>query len=280
MKTTTILSGLCFPEGPRWHQNALWFSDMHARRVVRLTPDGHEETIIETPNSPSGLGWLPNGELLIVSMEDMKILRWDGKTISTHADLAGLASFHCNDMVVDKDGRAYVGNFGFDLHSQESPQAAEIICVDPSGKAKVVATEMEFPNGSVISHDGTTLIVAETWGGRLTAFDIDPNGGLNNRRIWAKLLDGAVPDGICLDDNGGIWSASPSTNECIRQIEGGEVTHRVLLDQGAFACMLGGDTGDTLFILTAASSDPKTCRETRSGRIEKTSAPYPRAGLP
>lgn len=280
MQTEILIDGLCFAEGPRWHDGALWFSDMHAHEVLRADPSGRTDVICHVPNWPSGLGWLPDGTLLVVSMIDRRVLRFDGQSLNVHADLSGLASFHCNDMVVDTAGRAYVGNFGFDLHAQKKPRPAEIICVEPDGTARVAATDMQFPNGSVITPDGTTLIVGESWGARLSAFDIAPDGGLSNRRIWATQPDGALPDGICLDEAGGIWLASPSTNECLRQVEGGEITHRVAVDQGAFACMLGGDNGRTLFILTAGSSDPEECRALRSGRVETWQAPYPHAGLP
>lgn len=280
MQTRKLLDGLCFGEGPRWHDNALWLSDMHAHEVLRVSLQGTPEVVCDVPGWPSGLGWLPNGDMLVVSMTDRRLLRWDGSRLHTHADLADLASFHCNDMVVDAAGRAYVGNFGFDLHSQKKPKPAELICVEADGTARVVAQDMQFPNGSVITPDGKTLIVGESWGARLTAFDIQPNGDLDNRRTWATQPDGALPDGICLDDAGGIWLASPATNECIRQIEGGEITHRVAVDQGAFACMLGGADGHTLFILTAASSDPEECRALRSGRVETWQAPHPHAGLP
>ncbi|TNF86578.1 MAG: hypothetical protein EP301_08395, partial [Gammaproteobacteria bacterium] len=275
-----LLDGLRFPEGPRWHEGELWFSDMHARQVMKLDLDGHAEVAFEVPNDPSGLGWLPDGRLLVVSMRDRKLLRLDPDGLHVVADLSAFASFDCNDMVVDGGGRAYVGNFGFDLHGGEAPKAAELICVEPDGSARVVADDLLFPNGTVITPDGKTLIVGESWGGRLTAFDIDPAGNLSNRRLWAKLPDGAVPDGICLDAHGGIWSASPASNECLRQVEGGQVTHRVAVDQGAFACMLGGDDGRSLFILTAGASDPDTCRKTRTGRVELAAAPFPRAGWP
>ena len=280
MPTTTLISGLCFGEGPRWHDGALWLSDMHAKQVLRVTSAGAVEPVVEVPNDPSGLGWLPTGELLVVSMTDRRVLRWNGAQLSVHADLADLASFHCNDMVVGATGRAYVGNFGFDLHAGKKPRTAELICVEPDGAARVVADELAFPNGTVITPDGQTLIVGESWGGRLTAFDIDARGDLKNRRTWAELPDGAIPDGICLDSAGGIWSASPATNECIRQLEGSEVTDRVIVDQGAFACMLGGPKGRTLHILTAGSSDPVTCRKQRSGRVELAEVEFPRAGYP
>lgn len=280
MDTQILASGLCFGEGPRWRNNQLWFSDMHAHYVMQVSHTGKLEPVIEVENRPSGLGWMPNGDLLIVSMMDRKLLRWDGAELTTHAELDSLASFHCNDMVVDSSGRAYVGNFGSELVPGNIPAPAELICVEPDGEARVVADDLIFPNGCVITPTTDTMIVAETFAARLTAFDILPNGDLTNRRIWAQLPEGAVPDGICLDSDGGIWSASPTTNECIRQLQGGEITHRVSVDQGAYACMLGGASGDTLFVLTAASSDPIACTETRSGRIETCQAPYPRAGLP
>ena len=248
--------------------------------VLAVSPNGSVETIVEVPNCPSGLGWLPSGELLVVSMTDRRLLQFDGKNLSTHADLSNLAGFHCNDMVVAGNGQAYVGNFGFDLQAKAEIRPAELICVDPDGSARIVANDMVFPNGCVISPDGKTLIVAETFGSRLTAFDILPDGSLDNRRIWADLPEGTVPDGICLDAENGIWSASPSSNECIRQLEGGEVTHRIAVTQGAYACMLGGECGDTLFILTSGSSDSEECKQLRSARVETTPAPYPHAGLP
>lgn len=280
MQTTTLITDLCFGEGPRWHDDRLWFSDMHAHQVLTVDADGRTEVMLEVANRPSGLGWLPNGDLLVVSMTDRRILRWDGADLTEHADLADLASFDCNDMVVDGNGRAYVGNFGFDLHANAQLKAAELICVEPDGGARVAASDIMFPNGTVITPDAGTLIVAESFASRLSAFDIDAAGNLHNRRIWAELPDGAVPDGICLDGDGGIWSASPSTNECLRQTEGGEVTHRVALDRGAFACMLGGGDGTTLHILTSGSSDPATCRRDRSARVETCAAPYPGAGWP
>jgi len=273
-----LIEGLAFGEGPRWRDGALWLSDMHAQKVLKVMPGGQAQTIVELEDDqPSGLGWLPNGDLLIVSMTKRSLLKYDGSTLTTHADLSGLASWYCNDMVVDKVGRAYVGNFGFDLHNRATAAPAELICVETDGAARVVANDIMFPNGTVITADGSTLIVAESFGGRLTAFDIDAQGDLSNARIWAELPDKAVPDGICLDAGNGIWSASPSTNECIRQIEGGDITHRIDLDRGAFACMIGEDK---LYILTASSSVPEQCKANLDARVEIYDAPYPSAGWP
>ena len=274
---TILLDNLCFAEGPRWRNGRLWFSDMHDQCVCTVTPEGKKTTLLTLQDDePSGLGWLPNGDLLVVSMRKRQLLRFDGKALTVHADLSALASHRCNDMVVDPLGRAYVGNFGFDLHTGEKPRSTVLIRVDPDGSAKIVDDGAFFPNGSVITADRRTLILAETFARALMAFDIDTTGDLSNKRIWAKLPEGAVPDGICLDAADGIWSASPTTNECIRQTQGGEVTHRIMLERGAFACMIGGDL---LYILTASSSDPTACRTNRDGRIEVYSAPYAAAGF-
>lgn len=277
MEPQLLIDGLAFGEGPRWHEGALWFSDMHGDQVCRATVDGRLETVVEVPAWPSGLGWLPSGELLIVAMRDRALLRYDGRRLTPHADLSALAPFHCNDMVVADSGRAYVGNFGFDLAAGETPRATVLLAVELDGSARVVAEDLEFPNGTVISPDGKTLIVAETFAGRLTAFTIEKNGDLSRRREWAVLPDGAVPDGICLDEAGGIWVASPTTNECLRITEGGTVSHRLACDRGAYACMLGGGT---LYLLTAGSSQPETCRRERSGQLLHCAAPYDGAGWP
>lgn len=278
MTARILVDGLCFGEGPRWHDGELWLSDMHARQVLRVSAQGNKEVVLTlNDDDPSGLGWLPNGDLLIVGMTKRQVLRFDGTDLHVHADLSGLASWYCNDMVVDGEGRAYVGNFGFDLHNRAKPRPAELIRVDPDGRASVENDELMFPNGAVITPDGSTLIVGESFGGRLTAFDIAIDGSLGNKRTWAELPEGAVPDGICLDSQGGIWSASPTSNECIRQIEGSEVTHRHELTRGAFACMLGGDD---LYVLTAHSSVPEKCRANKDARVEVFDAPYPGAGWP
>jgi len=278
MAEEILIEGLCFGEGPRWRDDALWLSDMHDHKVLKIQPGGNAQTIVTLPDDePSGLGWLPDGDLLIVSMRKRQLLRFDGQQLHLHADLSGLASWYCNDMVVDGQGRAYVGNFGFDLHKGAEPRPAELIRVDPDGAVTVEDDDVMFPNGTVITPDGATLIVGESFGGRLTAYDVAADGSLSNKRVWAELPQGAVPDGICLDAQGGIWSASPTSNECVRQIEGGEVTHRINLDRGAFACMIGGEK---LYVLTSSSSDPDQCRTNRDARVEVYAAPYAAAGWP
>jgi sugar lactone lactonase YvrE len=279
MDTSTLLDGICFGEGPRWHDNHLWFSDMHAHEVLKLNLDGTSQVMAKVPQQPSGLGWLPDQRLVVVSMTDQKLLIDDAGELSEYADLSGLASYHCNDMVVDAKGRCYVGNFGFDLISRASPKAAELIMVSETGAAVIVADNLHFPNGTVITPDGRTLIVAESMAARLTAFDISEDGALSNRRVWAQL-DGALPDGICLDEDGGIWVASPISNECLRLTEGGTVTDRIKVENQAYACMLGGENGKRLFICTASSSSPEQCKARRDGRIEYTDVSVAGAGKP
>jgi sugar lactone lactonase YvrE len=277
--TKVLLEGLAFPEGPRWHDGALWFSDMHAHKVLRLTLDGRVETVVEVPHAPSGLGWLPDGRLLVVSMEDRKLMRLDPDGLHEVADLSRWATFHCNDMVVDAQGRAYVGNFGFDLHGGAAPIPAAIVLVLPNGEARVAAEDLMFPNGTVITPDGRTLIVGESYGARLTAFDVQPDGALTNRRLWAQMPSG-VPDGICLDAGGAIWVASPVSSEVLRVKQGGELLDRVQVEKQAFACMLGGPDRRTLFICTASSGDPKVALTAWDGSIEAVEVDVAGAGLP
>jgi sugar lactone lactonase YvrE len=274
-----LLDGFTFLEGPRWRDGKLWVSDMYDQRVLTVDSAGRAETVCEVPNNPSGLGWLPDGRLLVVSMNDRKLLRLEPEGLVEHADLSSLATYHCNDMVVDEQGRAYVGNFGSDLSVGGMPQPAVLMLVTPEGESRVVAQNMLFPNGSVITPDGNTLIVGESFGARLTAFDIQPDGGLSNQRVWAQL-SAAIPDGCCLDAEGAIWVASPPTCEVLRVREGGEVTHRISTEQQAIACMLGGENRRTLFVLTAPSVEEEECQKLRAARIETLEVETPGAGLP
>ena len=271
LKTEIFLEGLMLPEGPRWHDEKLWFSDMNARKVMTVDLKGNAETIIEMEYSPSGLGWLPDGKLLIVSMEDKRLLRLDPDGLKEVADLNSLATFTCNDMVVDKKGRAYVGNFGFN-YQNERFKPAEIILVTPTVGAQIVADKLAFPNGTVITPDDKTLIVAETFANKLTAFDILDDGLLEGRRIWANLKS-MTPDGICLDAEGGIWIASPGSGKIFRVLEGGKVTHEVKVSTQAYACMLGGLDRCTLFVATSTADHIE-------GRIEIVRVEIPGAGLP
>ena len=261
-----LLDGLMFTEGPRWHDGKLFFSDMHAHKVLSVDLEGKAQTIVEVPTWPSGLGWLPDGRMLIVSMTDRKVLRLDPDGLKTHADLGALASFYCNDMVVDGKGRAYVGNFGYDLLSGAPQKPAELILVNPDGSARVAADGFDFPNGTVISPDGKTLVVGESMGHRLTAFDIQSDGSLTNRRLFADLGEG-VPDGIALDAEGAIWVASPMSKELLRVRDGGAVAERIAFDTMPIACALGGPERRTLFMLTSDSLDPDECRAKKTSKI-------------
>ena len=275
-----VATGVAFGEGPRWHDGTLWWSDMHGGQVNRLV-DGQVISACDVPTRPSGLGWLPDGRLLVVSMLDKRVLRLEADgTLVMHADLADLVPRRPNDMTVDRHGGAYVGNFGFELDGAEPVAATVLVYVAPDGAARVVADELLFPNGMVITPDGGTLVVAETWGARLTAYSVGHGGTLSDRRVWAQLPGEAVPDGICLDAEGAIWVASPTTHECLRLREGGAVAERVATGRGAFACMLGGADRRTLFVCTAESHDPERQARERNGRIEAFEVSVPGDGLP
>jgi sugar lactone lactonase YvrE len=275
-----VLDGLAFPEGPRWHAGRLFFSDQHDRRVFAMDASGRAETIVEVPEQPSGLGWLPDGRMLIVSMRDRRVLRLEDDRLVLHADLAALAPGECNDMVVDTRGRAYVGNFGFDMYGGEEARETCMIVVEPDGAARVAADGLAFPNGTVITDGGFTMIVGESYAGRLTAFTITGDGALVARRLFAQL-HGAIPDGICLDAEGAVWVACPLTGRCLRVREGGEVLDEIkVVNKFAYACMLGGDDRRTLYLCTAPSSDPKETVRLRGGHIESVQVEVPGAGLP
>ncbi|MGY1836620.1 SMP-30/gluconolactonase/LRE family protein [Blastococcus sp. SYSU DS0510] len=264
--TTTVLADdLGFPEGPRWHEGRLWFSDFHDRVVRRMPADGGPAVVLELDDSPSGLGWLPGGDLLVVSMVRRALLRVADGGTRVHADLAGATRFRANDLVVDATGRAYVSSFGFDLEAGAEPEPADLVRVDPDGTVSVAAAGLVFPNGMVLSPDGRTLVVAETYGKRLTAFDVAADGSLSGRRVFAEL-PGIAPDGICLDAEGQVWVATARTPEVLRVRDGGEVTARVAVGSGSlsYACALGGDDGRSLFVCTAPSWRPGP----RAGRIE------------
>jgi sugar lactone lactonase YvrE len=279
LETTILAEGFLFPEGPRWHEGKLWVSDMQSRWVTTVDLQGKTEKIVEVPGSPSGLGWLPDGRLLVVSMTDRRLLRLDPEGLAEAADLSQLASFHCNDMVVDRQGRAYIGNFGFDFAVGAPVSPAEIVLATPEGRALRVGEGLLFPNGTVITPDNHTLIVAETFGHRLTAFDLEPDGALSHRRVWADL-EGAFPDGICLDAEGAIWVAAPEPGEVLRVREGGTITNRVQVSTRPYACMLGGPDRRTLFVCTAESSVPGRGRRQTGGRIEIVDVKIPGDGLP
>jgi sugar lactone lactonase YvrE len=288
--TRELTGGIYFGEGPRWRDGRLWFSDFYAHAVKSVSLAGDLRTEVEIDDQPSGLGWMPDGSLLIVSMTKRQVLRRapEGR-VAVHADLGHIATFHCNDMVVDASGGAYVGNFGFDLDAAIASRGvpdvlanhptAKLAYVSSDGQTRVAAEDMHFPNGPVITPDGKTLIVGETLAAVLTAFDIGANGDLSNRRVWAPTTP-AVPDGICLDAAGAIWVANPIAPQCVRIAKGGEVLEIIETGQACYACMLGGDDGKTLFMATADSSDHEAAAKTQTGRILVATVDRPRAGRP
>jgi len=274
-----LVDGLTFPEGPRWHDGRLWFSDFYSHRVLAADRTGRLETIVEVPQRPSGLGWTRDGKLLVVSMLDRRLLRLDGGRLAVVADLSALATGPCNDMVVDGHGRAWVGNFGFDRHRGEAQRTTCIVRVDPDGKATKAADDLLFPNGTVITPDGKTLIVGETFAHRLTAFDVAADGTLSKRRAWAQI-EGCYPDGICFDAEGAIWVSDPVGHRLVRVFEGGRIAREIdLAPRGAYACILGGTDRRTLFVCTNSGSGPSMA-DKRDGRIEILRVEAPGAGWP
>jgi len=280
LRAEVLLDGLAFPEGPRWRDGELWFSDMHHQLVKAVDPQGRCRDVVRVENDPSGLGWLPDGRLLVVSMRDRRLLRLDAGGLCEHADLSGIATWHCNDMLTDTQGRSYVGNFGFDYADPSQRRDASLALVMPDGKVRVAATDLAFPNGSVLSPDGRQLVIAESFGARLTAFDVAPDGSLSGRRVFAPLERGETADGICLDAEGAIWVASPASGQVLRLHEGGRVSERVEVSTRAIACMLGGAQRRTLFVCSAGALDADECRARKQGRIEAVEVEVPGAGLP
>lgn len=287
-KLETLMKGLTFGEGPRWHENKFYFSDFYSHKVYSLDLSGKHEVIVEIPNQPSGLGWTPDGTMLIVSMKDRKLMSFKDGQLKERADLTEFSGFHCNDMVVDIDGNAFIGNFGFNTYDGEEIKPTNLILVKPGEEPVLAADNLFFPNGTVITPDNKTLIVGETYAARLTAFDKSEDGSLSNRRIWADLKvnseEGTVPlpDGMCIDEEGAIWVASPSTAEVIRVHEGGMISERIPVQTNAFACMLGGEDRRTLFICTSNGSgvDPEAALREKSGKIEITQVDVPGCGKP
>jgi sugar lactone lactonase YvrE len=288
--TRVLAEGIYFGEGPRWHEGRLWFSDFHAHAVKSVSLAGDLRVGFEIDDQPSGLGWMPDGSMLIVSMAKRRLLRrWPDGRIAVHAELGGIADFHCNDMVVDAEGRAYVGNFGFDLDAAlvargdqsviADHPTARLACVQPDGTVSVAADDLHFPNGSVITPDARTLIIGETLAGRLTAFDIGAAGALSGRRSWAPTWP-RVPDGIALDAAGHIWIANAMAPECALIAEGGAVLEVIDTGERCYACMLGGEDGRTLFMLTAKNSIGREAAAAPTGKLLVATVDIPRAGRP
>jgi sugar lactone lactonase YvrE len=280
----TLLTGIAFGESPRWRDDRLWFSDWGAQQVVAVDLAGTSEVVarVSFPSFPMCIDWLPDGRLLIVSGRDGLLLRRepDGSLV-THADLSALAdSTHpWNEIVVDGRGNAYVNNQGFEFPGGEFAPGT-IALLTPDGSARQVADGIAFPNGMAVTPDNRTLIVAESYGNKLTAFDVAADGGLSNRRVWADL-DGGVPDGICLDADGAAWYGDVPNKRCVRVAEGGQVLQTIDLDRGCFACMLGGVDRRTLFMVATEWRGAERMAEgTRTGQVLTVEAPAPGAGWP
>jgi sugar lactone lactonase YvrE len=292
---TTVLSERAYLECPRWHNGRLWVVDFYTYEVLSLAEDGSDVRVeASVPQQPSGLGWLPDGRLLVVSMRDATILRReeDGELV-VHADLSSYVTGHPNDMVVDGMGRAFVGNFGFDLMGGADVGPTMLLRVDPDGSVTEVADDLWFPNGSVITDDGV-LLVDETFGNRVTAFDVGPDGSLSNRRVWAQFGElpsstvlgevipelAVAPDGCGLDAEGCLWLADAVGARVLRVREGGEIVEEIPTGLGVFACMLGGADGRTLFLCCAPDFDEHARSAAREGELRSVRVDVPHAGMP
>jgi len=281
-KLKTLMTGISFGEQPRWHEDRLWFSDWGSREIIAVDLQGNSERILRAPSFPCCVDWLPDGRLLLVSAGDGLLLRreLDGRLV-THGDLRSASTPSAgNELVVDGRGNAYVNGGGFDLMAGEPFAPGIIALVTPDGSARQVADDLAFPNGMLVTSDNATLIVAESYAKRLSAFDIAADGNLSNRRVWADLGDG-VPDGICLDAEGAVWYADVPNKRCTRVREGGEVLQRIALDRGCFACALGGSDGSTLFMIATRWNGPAGMfAEPRTGQLLTARAPAPGVGWP
>jgi sugar lactone lactonase YvrE len=274
---TVLMEGIAFGESPRWHDGRLWFSDWGAHQVIALDPDGGHEVVVSVPSFPMCIDFLPDGRLLVVDSPRRRVLRReaDGSMV-THADLAPISEKPWNDLVVDADGNAYVNTIGFDFPGGE-PAPGSIVLVTPGGVVRLVAGDLAFPNGMAITADGATLVVAESHGNRLTAYDIGPDGGLGSRRVWADTGDDH-PDGICVDAEGAIWYADVANQHCVRVREGGEVLATAELDRGAFACALSRGDQPQLYVVGQEYGGPQAAEPT--GQVVVFPAPAPGAGKP
>jgi sugar lactone lactonase YvrE len=292
----TVLEGGGFFEGPRWHEGSWWVSDFYRHTVSRVTPDGAETVVVEVEGQPSGLGWLPDGSLVVVSMKDHRVLRYADGTLSTHADLTEHCGGHLNDLVVTDAGQVFVGDFGFDLMGGGDARTASLKRIDPDGTVSVAADGLQFPNGMVVPPDGGTLVVGETLGNRYTAFDLGADGTLANRRVWAPLgpevtgrTTGEVlgqltvaPDGCALDAEGYVWAADAIGGRVVRVAEGGAIVDEVAAPEGlgVFACMLGGDDGRTLLLCCAPDFYEHNRAPAREAVLLATEVDVPHAGRP
>ncbi|MSP41859.1 MAG: gluconolactonase [Alphaproteobacteria bacterium] len=283
MKTLQLeafVQDFVFLEGPRWRDGLLWVSDMFGKAVYTLTPDGARTKIVDVPGRPSGIGFLPDKTPVVVSMADRCLYKIVNGKLALHSDMSKLVNSDINDMVIDARGNAYVGNIGSDLFKGAAVQPTNFVLVTVDGKAREVAKGMLVPNGPVVTSNGKTLIVAETYGKKLTAFDIQSDGALSNQRVFADL-DGAEPDGICLDADGAVWLAAINRGGFLRVKEGGEVTHKIETgDRTAIACTLGGADGRTFYGLTYKGSIADIGKGQAAARIETVRVDVGASGSP
>lgn len=276
-------TGLKFTESPRWYNNKLWFLDIHDKGIKTVDLAGTVTTVLELPFLPNGFGLTPNGTAIVGDAFQRQIYRIEGTKLEPLADLSNLTKFCLSDGIVDVQGRLYVGDIGYNFvdPTAKPVDTCVIVLVTPDGQASVVADNLSFPNGIVITPDGKTLIVGETLGQRLTAFDIEPDGSLRNRRVWADLSPSVGPDGICLDAEGGVWCANPEGEDSVvRVIEGGEITDRLRVETHAYAVMLGGPDRKHLFICTSGSHDPAEIHQNPSASYQVVEVNVPGAGTP
>jgi sugar lactone lactonase YvrE len=278
---TTLKTGIEFGESPRWHEGRLWFSDWAAEKLYAVDLDGNSEVIVEVPSFPFCIDWTPDGQLLIVSARRRAVLKLEAdRSLSVFADLTVLSDRPPNnEIVVDGRGNIYVNGGGFDMMAGEAPAPGTVALVSPTGAAREVAGGLEFPNGMAVTPDNSTLIVAESYGRRLTAFEIADDGALENRRVWADLGEDA-PDGVCVDAEGAVWYADVPHRHCVRVREGGEVLETIELDRGCFSCALGGPDGRTLFIVAREWHGADISAGAGTGVLVATRVGVPHAGWP
>jgi sugar lactone lactonase YvrE len=277
-----VLTGLAFGESPRWRDGRLWFSNWGTQEIVAMDVEGRSEVMLRVPTTfPFCIDWLPDGRLLVVSGREALLLRREADgALAPHADLGLVSKYPWNEIVVDSRGNVFVNGGGFDMMAGEAFAPGVIALVTPDGAVRQVADNIAFPNGMAVTADNATLIVAESYGRRLTAFDIGADGALSNRRVWAALGDG-VPDGICLDADGAVWYADVPNKRCVRVRKGGEILQTVAVDRGCFACTLGGADRLTLFITAAEWNGPAAMTGApRTGQVLKVRAPAPGVGRP
>jgi sugar lactone lactonase YvrE len=278
-----ILEGLVFSECPRWHDGRVWFSDMGDNKVIAVDAYGNAETVAEIPGQPGpgGLGFLPDGRLLVVSMTEQRLLRLDDDGLKEIANLSRIATGNLNDLVVDYQGRAYIGDAGYvQAPKKGEVTKAHLIMVTPDGEARIVSNEVYFPNGAVVTPDNKTLIVADSNAHNLKSFDIGDDGSLTNYCVWADLGKGIIPDGICLDAEGAIWVTNAGGNDVRRVRKGGEVAERITVSSSAYACVLGGPKRNQLYLTTADVGRFADLKVKRSGRIEVVQVDVPGVGIP